>query len=60
VPKAASHGKDIAVDAESALINLGYSRDVARKSVAVALERRPREGTTLEVVLREALGGLNR
>ena len=46
-------------DAVSALVNLGYSRDVARKAVESALEGME-EDVAIERLIREALGGLVR
>jgi Holliday junction DNA helicase RuvA len=46
-------------DAVSALVNLGYSPEVARRAVAGALEGAGPEAA-LETVLRAALGGLSR
>jgi len=46
-------------DAASALINLGYGKDVANRAVEQALETHG-TGATLEAVLRAALGSLVR
>lgn len=46
-------------DGISALVNLGYPRDVARRVVGDAIEREGK-GATLERVLKTALGGLVR
>jgi Holliday junction DNA helicase RuvA len=58
-PAAAGAAQSLRPDAISALVNLGYSKDVAERAVDRALER-PESGDDLEGLLRTALGGLVR
>ncbi len=51
---------DLRQDAISALVNLGYSRDAAARSVDEALDRTEDEAASLEALLKESLGRLSR
>ncbi len=57
---AANDPNGLRSDAISALVNLGYSRDAARRAVDRATENQGPADRTLEQVLRSALAGLVR